>query len=342
MVTVSVAVNPPAVIVRVRVISPAVEGAVNVGVAVVAPVRVIVPPEVFAQEYVIVSPSSGSEEPLPSRDTEELGATRWSFPAFAVGARDTVMVTVSVASSPPSDIVRVKTKSPEVAGAVNDGFAAVLLDNCTVSPESCAQEYDIISLSGSLPVPLRVTTLLVGTVCVFPASAVGSLDTVTVTVSVEDRPPAVTVRVKTKSSDVAGAVNVGVAVSAPVRVTSVPESCVQEYVSERLLESDEPEPSRDTVVLRATFLSAPASAVGAADTVMVTVSVSEFGPSDTVNVNTMVPAEDGAVNVGFATVALDKDTAGPLVFAQEYVRESFSGSVDAEPSRDTEELGATI
>ena len=82
--------NPPAVTVRVSVTSPD-AGAVNVGVAVVDPVRLIVPPEVRSQEYVIVSPSSGSEEPLPSRDTEELGATRWSFPAFAVGARDTVM-----------------------------------------------------------------------------------------------------------------------------------------------------------------------------------------------------------------------------------------------------------
>ena len=67
--------SPPAVTVRVNVISPAVEGAVNDGVAVVAPVRVIVPPEVFDQEYDIVSPS-GSEDAEPSRDTEELGATR--------------------------------------------------------------------------------------------------------------------------------------------------------------------------------------------------------------------------------------------------------------------------
>ena len=75
MVTVSVEERPPAVTVSVRMISPAVAGAVNDGVAVVAPVRLIVLPEGFAQEYDIVSPS-GSEEPLPSRDTVELGATR--------------------------------------------------------------------------------------------------------------------------------------------------------------------------------------------------------------------------------------------------------------------------
>jgi len=236
------------------------------------------------------------------------------------------MVTVSVVVSPPSDTVRVKVKVLEVPGAVNVGFAAVVLESVTESPAVCSQEYDKSSLSGSLPVPLRVTELPVATVCTFPALAVGGCDTVMVTVSVAETPPAVTISVKTKSSEVAGAVNVGLATVASDRVTSVPEVCSQEYVSERLLESDEPEPSSVTVVLRATFLSAPASAVGAADTVMVTVSECEFGPSDTVRVKTMVPALEGAVNVGFATVALDKVTSGPEVFVQEYVRESPSGS----------------
>jgi len=174
MVTVSVDDNPPAVTVRVKVRLPAVAGAVNVGLAIDESDSVTELPVGFSQEYDIVSPS-GSEEPLPSRDTEELGATRWSVPAFATGGCDTVMVTVSVVVSPPSDTVRVKVKVLEVPGAVNVGFAAVVLESVTESPAVCSQEYDIESLSGSLPVPLRVTTLLVGTVCASPALAVGGL-----------------------------------------------------------------------------------------------------------------------------------------------------------------------
>ena len=83
------------------------------------------------------------------------------------------MVTVSVASSPPSDTVRVKTKSSEVAGAVNVGVVVDLPVSDTVVPEVCSQEYVIGSLSGSLPEPLKVTVLLVATVCASPASAVG-------------------------------------------------------------------------------------------------------------------------------------------------------------------------
>ena len=125
------------------------------------------------------------------------------------------------------------------------------------------------------------------------------------------------------------------------RVTLVPEVCSQEYVSDLLLESDEPEPSSVTDELRATLWSIPAFAVGAADTVMVTLSEAEFGPSDTVRVNTIVPELEGAVNVGFAIAESESVTSGPLVFTQEYVRESFSGSEDLEPSSVTDELNAT-
>ena len=60
---------------------------------------------------------------------------------------------------------------------------------------------------------------------------------------------------------------------------------------------------------------------------MVIVSVADSVPSDTVRVKVIVPAEDGAVNVGFWAMLFDNVTDGPAVLAQVYVRESPFGSV---------------
>ena len=65
-----------------------------------------------------------------------------------------------------------------------------------------------------------------------------------------------------------------------------------------------------------------------------TVSFAEATPSDTVNSNVYVPAAD-AVNVGFATDALDNVTPGPAVRTHAYVNVPASGSADFEPSNVT-------
>ena len=106
-----------------------------------------------------------------------------------------------------------------------------------------------------------------------PAFAVGvrllvAVATVTVTVSVAVRPPgSVTVRVKVRSASLerlAGAVKLGLAVSAPVRATlGEPPLWVQAKVRVCFSGSLLLLPSRVTVAPSAARRSAPASAVGA-------------------------------------------------------------------------------
>ena len=176
-----------------------------------------------------------------------------------------------------------------------------------------------------LALPSRVTTAPSPTVWSGPAFAAGAsfapAVTVTVTVSVSDLSPSLTVRVKVSDAFAAswdGAVKVGFAVVAPVRITSgVPSVWDQEYVrvspeSRSLL----PLPSRVTLAPSATVWSAPALAAGwlLFLTVIVTSSAvdSLLLASVTLRVNVMgvSPLTSGAVKVGLTVVAPVRVTVG--------------------------------
>ena len=128
MVTVSVPVREPeSVTVSVSMILLAwpTLGAVNDGVAVVAPVSDMVGPLVRVHEYDRELPSSASLERVPFRDTVAPSVTVWGAPALAVGAvlgvSVIVIVTVSVACAVPSVTFSVNSTavSADTSGAAN-------------------------------------------------------------------------------------------------------------------------------------------------------------------------------------------------------------------------------
>ena len=124
--------------------------------------------------------------------------TVWSLPAVAVGASlapaVTVIVTVSVwVALEVSLTVSSKTRLASAAsceGAVKLGVVVVSPVRVTDGvPDDCRQEYVIASLSGSDPLPDRVTESPSFTVRSLPALAVGDwllAVTVMVTLSVPD------------------------------------------------------------------------------------------------------------------------------------------------------------
>ena len=170
-------------------------GAVKDGRAVAEPDRAI--PSGAAQMYDAMEPS-GSEDPEPSSVTVSPSFTVWSGPASDVGARLeggcccgggcwggvgtflTVMVTVSVSDSRPSETVSVNTYwvSDETKGAVNDGRAVSA--PCRGMPAgSTVQWYDMASPLGSdEPVPSSLTAEPSFTVRSVPASAEGGMGSV--------------------------------------------------------------------------------------------------------------------------------------------------------------------
>ena len=364
-VTVSAAeVLPPAVTVRlkVRVASAAsCAGAVKVGLAAVALLRVTAGVPFWVQAQASVSPS-GSLLALPSRVAVAPSATVWSAPALAVGARlfvavTTVTVTVSVAVIPPGSVtVRVKVSAASldrVDGAVKVGLAATVLLSVTVGvPPVWVQEYVSVWFSGSLlALPSRVTVAPSAARWSAPASAVGAglFSTVTVTVSAVDASPpeSVTTRLKVSvvSAETDGAVKLGFGQVALARVTAGVLVCVQAYVSVWFSGSLLAPPLSVTVAPSTTVRSAPASAVGAvfACTVTVTVSaVDVLPPAVTVRLKVSVEAAAGAVKLGFAVVAPDSVTVVPPVWAQAYVSASPSGSLLLLPSSATEAPVATV
>ena len=322
---------------------------------------------------------------LPSRVTEAPSPTVWSGPALAVGASFapavTVMVTVSVCDLSPSLTVRVKVSDAFAAswdGAVKVGLAAVAPVRVTSGvPPVWDQEYVRVSPESRslLALPSRVTAAPSDTVWSGPALAAGGwlFFTVIVTSSVEVlSAPSVTVRTKVMgvSSVISGAVKVGRAVSAPVRVTtgsilvtggsegggwlsgglvgnvgSVVSFWVQAQVRVSSSGSLVPLPSRVTNAPSRTERSAPAFAVGAwlfaaVTTVTVTVSVA-LRPPGSVTVRVKVSAAFwvspvGAGKLGVAVSAPVNVTVGlPPVCDQAKVSVWLSGSVLALPSRVT-------
>ena len=119
-------------------------------------------------------------------------------------------------------------------GAVNVGVSAAASLSVTVGPPVCVHAYLTTWFSRSeLSLPSSVTVAPSATVWESPASAVGALfspsRTVTLTVSVEVRPPrSVTVSENSSvaSAVTAGASKVGPAALAELRVAFGPEVCV--------------------------------------------------------------------------------------------------------------------
>ena len=142
-----------------------------------------------------------------------------------------VMVITSVVVSVLSSTVSVKTSFVGSAGAVNVVCADILSFIVTFGvPEVCSQVYMrlLSSPSGSVPEPFRVTILSGANVLSRPAFAVGGwfcvgAVTFMTTVSVSESVPAVTVRVNVIVPVDDGAVNVGCAVSLPIRFALSPE-----------------------------------------------------------------------------------------------------------------------
>ena len=388
-VTVSVAVSPPgSVTVSVKVSTASLarlEGAVKVGCAAVVLLSVTLAPAVWAQAKVRVW-LSGSELALPSRVTAAPSATRWSAPAFADGASFapavTVTVTVSESDLSPSLRVSVKVSAAFAAsceGAVKVAVGVLAPASFTVGePAVWVQAYVTVSPRSRslLPLPSRVTAALSATVWSGPALAAGGwlFFTVIVTSSVEVlSAPSVTVRTKVMgvSSVISGAVKVGLAVSAPVRVTTgsilviggsgggggwpaggglggggnAVSFWVQAQVRVSSSGSLVPLPSRVTNAPSRTLRSAPAFAVGAwlfaaVTTVTVTVSVA-LRPPGSVTARVKVSAvfwvsPVGAGKLGVAVVAPVKVTDGlPPVWDQAKVSTWLSGSVLPLPSRVT-------
>ena len=156
--------------------------------------------------------------------------------------------------------------------------------------------------------------------------------------------PSNTVRVNVIVPEEDGATKVGLCESGFLSIVWSPDVRAQRYVIVPPSGSEEREPSSVTVSPNATFWSCPACAIGAIGplvTVMVTVSVAEFVPSDTVSVMIIFPVVVGAVNVGFCVMGLVSETDEPDVRSQEYERESPFGSVP-EPLRVTVAPGATV
>ena len=200
----------------------------------------------------------------------------------------------------------------------------------------------------SEPDPSRVTEVLGVTLRSTPAFAVGATiaasDTVTVTTSAVE---VTTLPTETRNSNTyvptADAVNVGFTTEELDNDTAGPDVFTHAYVNDvPTFGFNDPEPSNVTTVPVVTAWSTPASAVGDANTVTVTVSAAEVNdPSDTVKDHTYVPATVAA-NVGFTTEGFDSDTAGPDVFTHAYVNVvPGSGSEEPEPSSTTEAPTAT-
>ena len=189
-------------------------------------------------------------------------------------------------------------------GAMNVGFTDVGFLSSIEDPGALAQEYVRELPSGSDDLePSSLTVVPNPTFRSLPASALGAEDTVVVatvivTVSESELVPSDTVSVKVISPVVVGAVNVGFTAVLLESITVAP-GFNQEYTRGSFSGSEEPEPSSVTVSPGATSRSSPASAVGVPDTVIVTVSVAGFVPSDTVSVKVISPVVVGAVNVGF-------------------------------------------
>src|SRR5688572_18990417 len=126
-------------------------------------------------------------------------------------------------------------------GAVNVGVALPAPENITAGPAVCTQLYVSTSASGSmLSVPSSVTCVPSLRVWSGPALAIGpwlTFSTVTCTVSADDSAPSLTV-----SSNVSvapdgatnGAVKLGCAVFAPLRLTAGPSVCTQLNVTASL------------------------------------------------------------------------------------------------------------
>jgi len=74
------------VTVRLNTRDVAAVGAVNVGVAVLAPVRDTGVPDVCTHEYDIILAPFGEKLPVPSNETVEPWVTVWLAPALAIGA----------------------------------------------------------------------------------------------------------------------------------------------------------------------------------------------------------------------------------------------------------------
>src|SRR5262245_39467373 len=132
----------------------------------------------------------------------------------------------------------------------------------------------------------------------------------------------VTVRLNVRSAGPVGAVNDGVAVSAPVRVTAGPDVCTQANDAMVPSGSVEPFPFRFTVAPESTVWSTPAFAVGGifagALTLIVTESAALAAPSlsVTVRLNVRVAGPVAAVNHGVDVFAPFSATVGPYVCAQ--------------------------
>ena len=205
-----------------------------------------------------------------------------SLPATVTAVRpsttrtSTVSVAVSVPSLTVSSKVSVSVTPVATSGDVNSGWPAALSFSVTVAPPVCCQEYVIVSAgSGSLDaVPSRTIRLTSATSWSGPAFATGGLFapmpmslTVMLTVAELLSVPSFTVSWKVRTSDTtepstSGAVKLGVAVSAPVKVTLEPAVCVHAKVSASPSGSDDAVPSRPTPESSSTDCATPAFALG--------------------------------------------------------------------------------
>ncbi len=150
MVTVSVFERTPSDMVSSNVMVASLFGAVNVGDCAVTSESFTPVSDVSFHTY-DVSSLSGSVDAEPSRVTVSPNRTVRSAPASDTGGLfNTVMVTVSVDVSYPSDIVSSNVHIPALSGAVNVGFGIVLSESVTAVPVVWFHMYDIISPSWSL------------------------------------------------------------------------------------------------------------------------------------------------------------------------------------------------
>ena len=133
-----------------------------------------------------------------------------------------------------------------------------------------------------------------------------------------------------------GAVNVGD--DTVVLESMMPPGADHKYVRVSPSGSDEPEPFNVTVSRSEAVWLEPALATGARLawlTDIVTVSVSDSVPSETVSLNTNVVGLAGAVKVGDDAVELDRVTVVPEVWVHEYDIVSPSMSEEPVPFRVT-------
>jgi len=172
---------------------------------------------------------------IPSVYSQLMSASN-AAPGGTSAKGTTVTSTVSSSVPPrPSSTTTWKVSVPVVDGALNDGVAVFAPVSVTAGPPVWLQAYVRVSPFGSLlSVPSSATPaapMLVANAA--PASAVGGTfgwTSVTLTTTVSAglvTEPSPTTRRKVSGPVTFGAVNVGLAVAAPLSVTLAPPVCVQ-------------------------------------------------------------------------------------------------------------------